>query len=129
MAATKTPFTKKELDELRSQLEQEQEALRKQASELAEGSFGTPQSELSGEMAFDEEFADAATATFERERDLSLSRNIQDLLDKIGRALQKMDGGTYGLCDRCGNAIEKARIKALPYAVLCIDDAKAEGRH
>lgn len=129
MAATKKPYTKTELNAFRKALEEEREGLRKQARDLEENSFGTPQSEQSGEMSFDEEFADAGSATFERERDLSISNNIKDLLDKIGRALEKIDDGSFGICERCGNPIEKARVKALPYAPLCIKDAQAEGRH
>jgi RNA polymerase-binding transcription factor DksA len=39
-----------------------------------------------------------------------------------------MDEGTYGICVRCGKAIEKARLKALPYVDLCIKDAQAQAR-
>ena len=39
-----------------------------------------------------------------------------------------MDDGTYGLCERCGKAIEKPRLKALPYASLCLKDKQAEER-
>ncbi len=129
MGAKKKPYTKRELGEFRKRLETEREELVKQSAEIEETSFGTPQSEMSGETAFDEEFADAGSATFERERDLSLSNNIKDLLEKIERALERIEGGTFGLCERCGKPIEKARLKALPYVNLCIKDAQAEGRH
>ena len=49
-------------------------------------------------------------------------------MDQIDRALERMDAGVYGLCTRCGNPIEKARIQALPYAELCIKDKQAEER-
>jgi DnaK suppressor protein len=39
-----------------------------------------------------------------------------------------MEEGTYGTCSRCGRPIEKARLKALPYADLCIKDAQAQSR-
>ena len=68
------------------------------------------------------------TATFEREKDLSIEQNVRDLLQKIDRALKRIDEGTYGVCDRCGKPIEKARIKALPYVDLCIKDAQAQSR-
>src|SRR5207249_8494669 len=79
-------------------------------------------------MGFDEEYADAGTATFERERDLSLVNNLRDLMERIDKALGKIEDGTYGLCDRCGKPIEKPRLKALPYANLCIKDKQAEER-
>jgi DnaK suppressor protein len=129
MPTQKTRFTKKELVDLRTQLQEERQGLERQMAEIEEGSFGTPQSELSGDLAsFDEEYADAGTATFERERDLSLSNNIRDLIDQIDKALERIDDGSYGLCERCGRPIEKARIKALPYASLCIKDKQAEER-
>jgi len=129
MAAAKKRYTKTELNAFRKILEEERAGLQKQARDLEENSLGTSQSEQSGEMSFDEEFADAGTATFERERDLSISNNIKDLLDKIERALGKIENGSFGICERCGKPIEKARIKALPYAPLCIKDAQSEGRH
>jgi RNA polymerase-binding transcription factor len=128
MPTKKVPFTKKELTELRHRLQEERAELQRQAAEIEESSFRTPQSELTGEVSFDEEYADAGTATFERERDLSLTNNIKDLLEKIDRALERIVQGTYGLCARCGRPIEKARIRALPYATLCIKDKQAEER-
>ncbi|HEY3210031.1 MAG TPA: TraR/DksA C4-type zinc finger protein [Actinomycetota bacterium] len=126
--ATKTPLSKKEIQELKEKLLAERKDLQAQYDELEELSFGSNQSELSGEMGFDEEYADAGTATFERERDLSLVNNLRDLMERIDKALAKIDEGTYGLCDRCGRPIEKLRLKALPYANLCIKDKQAEER-
>jgi DnaK suppressor protein len=128
MATTKSLYTQKELSELRARLLEERKDLQAQHDELEESTFSSNQSELTGEMAFDEEYADAGTATFEREKDLSLIDNLRDLIDRIDKALQKMDEGTYGLCDRCGKPIEKARLKALPYANLCLRDKQAEER-
>jgi RNA polymerase-binding protein DksA len=126
--AQKALFTKRELDELRESLLRERAELQAQLAEIEESSFGSSQSDLSGEVAFDEEYADAGTATFEREKDESLTDNARDLLGKIEKALSRMDEGTYGICERCGKPIEKARLKALPYANLCIKDKQAETR-
>jgi DnaK suppressor protein len=125
---TKTALSSKELAELRERLTAERRDLQAQFDDIAESTFSTDQSNLTGEMGFDEEYADAGSATFERERDLSLSNNLRDLMDRIDKALAKMDHGTYGLCDRCGRPIEKARLKALPYANLCLKDKQAEER-
>lgn len=121
-------LTAAELKELREALEKERTELESQFAEIESSTFSQAQSELSGEMAFDDEYADAGTATFERERDLSLENNVRDLLKKIEKALSRMDEGTYGICERCGKPIEKARLKALPYADLCIADAQAATR-
>ena len=126
--AGKTTHTKKELDELRHRLEAERAELQEQLTTIEETQFATSQSDISGEVSFDEENADAGTFTFERERDLSIENNVRDLMGKIDRALARMDDGTYGTCSRCGRPIEKARLKALPYADLCINDAQAQSR-
>src|ERR671922_49220 len=124
----KTAYSQKELDELRERLLAEQVELQEQLATIEEQSFATSQSDISGEVSFDEENADAGTFTFERERDLSIENNVRDLIAKIDRALIRMDDGTYGFCSRCGKPIEKARLKALPYADLCIKDAQAQAR-
>lgn len=121
-------FTDKELEELRQRLLQERAELEEQHHEIEQSTFSTDQSEMTGEMGFDEEYADAGTATFEREKDLSLVNNLQDLMQRIDKALARIDEGSYGLCERCGRPIEKARLKALPYASLCLKDKQAEER-
>jgi DnaK suppressor protein len=126
--ATRSPLTKKEVADLRERLEAERKDLQDQLDELEESTFSAAQSDLTGEMGFDEEYADAGTATFEREKDLSLVNNLRDLMERIDKALAKIDDGTYGLCDRCGKPIEKLRLKALPYANLCLKDKQAEER-
>src|SRR5437764_9127226 len=109
----RSPFTKKEIDELRSRLQEERDELTEQLVTIEENSFAASQSDMTGEVAFDDETADAGTATFERERDLSIENNVRDLLSKIDRALEKMDAGTYGICERCGKPISKTRLQAL----------------
>lgn len=128
MPTSRPPLTEKEIRENRDRLVEERADLMAQYRELEESTFSGDQTEMTGEMGFDEEYADAGTATFERERDLSLVNNIRDLTERIDKALAKIDEGTYGLCDRCGKPIEKARIKALPYANLCLKDKQAEER-
>lgn len=127
MATTKkSPFAKKELNDFKARLLEEQGELEAQLKEIEESTFSNSQSDISGEVGLGEEYADAGTATFERERDLSIENNVRDLLKKIQRALDRIGAGTFGICERCGKSIEKARIKALPYAGLCIKDAQAE---
>ncbi len=127
MAGT-SKLTKQELGDLRVRLEEERTQLETQLATIVEDSFAASQSEMSGDVGLDDEAADAGTATFEREKDLSIENNVRDLLQKIERALRRMDEGSYGTCDICGKPIEKARVKALPYVDLCIKDAQAQSR-
>ena len=121
-------LTKKETDDLRVRLQQERKELQTQLATIEEDAFSSTQSDLAGDVGLDDESADAGTATFEREKDLSIEQNVRDLLHKIDGALKRMADGTYGICERCGRPIEKTRIKALPYVDLCIKDAKAQSR-
>ena len=123
-----TRLTKKELADLRIRLVEERVQLDTQLTTIETDSFASTQSDSSGDVGLDDEPADAGTATFEREKDLSIENNVRDLLHKIDRALKRMDDGTYGICDICGKPIEKARVKALPYVYLCIKDAQAQSR-
>jgi RNA polymerase-binding protein DksA len=126
--AVKRPLTQKEQADLKARLLQERAELQIQLKDLEESTFSDNQSESSGDLTGDEEYADAGSATFERELDLSLVNNVADLVERIDKALAKIDEGTYGLCDRCGRPIEKARLRALPYANLCLADKQAEER-
>ena len=92
---------------------QQAESLREEAEQLAEDMEP-------GDIQFDEESGEGDTLNVERERDLALSAQARAAVDEIDHALAKMDAGTYGVCERCGNPIPKARLKALPYAALCV---------
>jgi RNA polymerase-binding protein DksA len=65
--------------------------------------------------------ADDGTEAFEQAASLALRRNQERTLERIEKALVRMEAGTYGLCECCGSEIDFARLKALPHATLCID--------
>ncbi|PKO23396.1 MAG: conjugal transfer protein TraR [Chloroflexi bacterium HGW-Chloroflexi-1] len=64
--------------------------------------------------------ADDATAAFDQATSVSLRRGQQLVLEDIDQALQRMAAGAYGLCQRCGEEIDFARLKAIPHATLCM---------
>lgn len=80
-----------------------------------------------GEGAGDDQ-ADAGSAAFEREHELSLTRNAQEMLEQIEHAQQRIEDGTYGVCEGCGNPIGKARLLAFPRATLCVSCKQLEER-
>ena len=65
--------------------------------------------------------ADEATNLFDRERDGAATDNMNRILAKIDRALEKIEDGTYGLSDIDGSPIPMARLEALPYALTTVD--------
>lgn len=68
--------------------------------------------------------ADQATDLFDRERDQAAIENMDRMLAKVNRALAKMGEGTYGLSDIDGTPIPEARLEALPYANLTVEQAE-----
>jgi RNA polymerase-binding protein DksA len=72
--------------------------------------------------------ADAGSKTFEREQELSIAANRLDLLTQMQRAVERIDAGTYGYCESCGNPIPKARLKAFPMATLDVACKQREER-
>jgi DnaK suppressor protein len=119
--------TKRDLQAYRRRLEAELDELRGQRAGLEESTEASL-ADATGEVGFDEEFADAGSFTFERERDLSLVDNAKDLIDKVEHALARMDRGSFGRCEACSGAIEAERLDALPYATLCLADARQRVR-
>lgn len=78
--------------------------------------------------SYDEDLADVASDTFEREKGLALESTVQQMLAQVEEALMRIDAGTYGVCLRCGGPIDHARLRALPYAKLCIRCKELEER-
>jgi DnaK suppressor protein len=112
------------LGELRSELEQQRENLRKEIVEQG-GDADSDDAAIDVERGF----ADSAHSTAERARLLSVMKALRSNLRWVDRALTKMELGTYGTCERCGNEIGIERLEALPWAILCIDcKQKGEGR-
>lgn len=101
--------------DIRKRLEAERAQLRAEIEAL--GIENTNQSTDSG---VGNHLADDATELFLRERNIALRNNAQDLLAQVEAALRRLDEGTYGICQRCGQEISIERLEALPYATLCI---------
>ncbi|HVV29939.1 MAG TPA: TraR/DksA C4-type zinc finger protein [Mycobacteriales bacterium] len=118
------PWTPKEVAALRETLESEADDLR---AEIDEASAAYDRSLQEGDPGTGDE-ADAGSATFEREHDLSLAANSRDLLAQVERALERLDAGTYGYCEVCGNPIGKERLKAFPKVTLCVTCKQRENR-
>jgi DnaK suppressor protein len=119
------PWSDAELAQVRKELEEEATGLRtdlaRAASEIAER-LGDSVSDAGDDPA------DAGAKAFEREQDFALTQNAQDLLIQTERALQRIDAGTYGVCESCGKAIGKARLLAFPRATLCVECKQREER-
>ena len=101
------------LEAERATYEEQAEVLKAQADQMA-------QEMEPGDIQFDDESGEGATANIDRERDLALSAQARAAVDEIDYAIAKIGSGTYGRCEGCGQPIPKARLKALPQARLCV---------
>lgn len=107
---------RKRLEEERARLESELSRMGAAMDERERPGYGT-------------HMADNATEVFEQAKNLAVYQRLRHTLSLVKRALEKMDKGTYGICEQCGDAIDPARLKALPYATLCMScQARAELR-
>jgi DnaK suppressor protein len=123
-----TRLTQARIKELKERLLQKREETLKELKTVEQSLKAGSQAELVGDNAFDDEFADSGSATFERERDLSLYETLKDLLARVDRALNRIDQGTYGACLKCGAPIPPERLEAIPFAELCVECKKQEER-
>jgi DnaK suppressor protein len=108
----------KERNQLRSQIEHH---------DIGNSSLLEETGELMSSSA-DNHLADTASETFERELDEGLEEGALRRLREVEEALARIDEGTYGTCAACGREIPQERLEALPWATLCIDDARKQGR-
>ena len=98
---------------LRASLEEERGQLQAQLAELDDDS----------DLSYDENFADSAQVAGQQGANRALAGQLKENLSEVERALQKMEAGTYGICERCGKEIAEARLEAMPATPFCIDDA------
>jgi RNA polymerase-binding protein DksA len=116
-----------DLDHFRTELEDERQRLMAAREAVNhKGSLADETGDLSTGPG--DHLADNATETYLRELDNGLEENAEHILDEIDAALQRIESGTYGICAVCGRPIGEERLEALPYAKLCIEDARKLGR-
>jgi RNA polymerase-binding transcription factor DksA len=101
-------------------LEEERATYMRQATSLRAEADQLAQDRDPGDVQFDEESGQGDSMNVERERDLALSAQALAAVEEIDRAVEKVHLGTYGVCERCHENIPKERLKALPYAALCV---------
>ncbi|HYM90274.1 MAG TPA: TraR/DksA C4-type zinc finger protein [bacterium] len=117
------------VEEFTRLLLEERKRLREELSEMEEHQVKAEEKPVADAAGYEEDLADVATETFEREKGLALASSVQGMLAMVEEALQKVRHGTYGVCEGCGKPIDGKRLRAIPYARLCIKCKEREERH
>jgi DnaK suppressor protein len=119
------PWTDKEIADVRATLVSDQQRLEEEIAAVEE-EIGHLLRE-GGEGAGHDQ-ADVGSNTFERDHEMSMAKNAKDNLVLVRDAIARIDDGTYGICESCGNPIGKMRLEAFPRATLCMECKQRQER-
>ena len=109
--------TKRRLEETRDRLLERRGAL------IAESGLDAGSDDATSELTVaDTHPSDVATETFEREKSVSMLEDIERQLEDVAHAFHRLEAGTYGVCEACGEPIPDARLDAQPATRFCVDD-------
>ena len=123
--AGEKPWTAAELAEVRGELQADRTRLRSELN-LAEHELHDLMRDAGDGAGNDQ--ADVGSTTFERDHEMSLANNAREMLAQTERALDRIEDGSYGVCESCGQPIGKMRVMAFPRATLCLSCKQREER-
>ena len=108
--------------EIRGTLERERDELRQQLDEIT----AAPRDPMAA-LSFGKRVGEGTSQAIERIEQVDVARRLEEKLADVERALQKLEEGTYGTCDVCGDPIAPERLEAIPWATRCVKDAARRG--
>ena len=123
--ADESPWTAKELDAVKAELGDDVRRLQDEL-DLAGRELDGLMRDAGDGAGHDQ--ADVGSTTFERDHEMSLANNARDMLVQTRHALERIEDGSYGVCESCGQPIGKNRLMAFPRATLCLPCKQREER-
>ncbi|HYP22361.1 MAG TPA: TraR/DksA C4-type zinc finger protein [Actinomycetota bacterium] len=115
-------------DKARQLLNDERTRLEGLRKRIDDPGVETQEDSLSELTTADQHPADVGSETFERTKNLSLQEDVDGRLADVDRALEKLDAGTFGTCETCGNPIPDERLEAVPGARYCVEHQAQQER-
>jgi DnaK suppressor protein len=115
-----SPADDLDLAAIRRELEARRDRARTRVATLAQ------RPELGSAQGFGKRIGDGTIEAVSRLTEIGVGESLERGLARTERALAKLDDGTYGVCDACGNPIARARLQAMPDGVLCLTCAASE---
>ncbi len=114
-------FTKKDLPYFKKLILKKREDLLEELGYLKETSLEKSYQDYTGDHStYSFHMADQGTDAQEREKAFMFASREGRFLSYLDRALERIEAGTYGYCDSCGEPMAKARLEAVPTARLCV---------
>ena len=107
-------------DAQRRELHARREAYVADAERATAAALDLTDTGASQDIADEDGFGEGDTVNVERDRLTVIASDAQAKVVEIDAALSRVDEGTYGTCELCGNPIPEARLEALPEATLCV---------
>jgi len=123
-------MNKKELERYKELLLKKREDIVMEMKNITKDTLSKSQREASGDLSgYSFHMADAATDNYDREFSLNLASDSQKMIYAIDEALARIKDKTYGRCVKCNKDISHRRLRAIPYAILCIACQRKEELH
>jgi DnaK suppressor protein len=117
----KNKLNKKELTEYKKLITKRKNEIMDAIERISEDTLKKSQKDASGDISgYTFHMADVATDNYDREFSLGLASNDRQSLYELDDAIKRIEDGTFGACEECKTLLTKARLKALPYARLCL---------
>jgi len=114
-------LSKKELSAFKGLIYKIKDEILDDIKHISDDTLKKSQKDASGDISgYSYHMADVATDTYDREFSLGLASNDRQFLYELDDAAKKIEEGTYGVCEGCSQPISKSRLKAVPYARLCV---------
>ena len=112
----------RDLERFRKLLMKRRAELLSNVTKIENETLGKSRLESGGETSsYPEHLADLASDTYEHDFSLGLLENEKEELQEIDHSLARIEDKAFGKCETCLETIDKARLRAIPYARLCID--------
>jgi len=117
----KNKLAKKEMAGFKKIVLKRKEEILDEIKHISEDTLKKTQKDASGDISgYTYHMADVATDSYDREFSLGLASNERKLLYELDDAVKKIEDGTFGICEECKTLITRTRLKAVPYARLCV---------
>jgi RNA polymerase-binding protein DksA len=118
----KKKLTKKDLNDYKKLISKRKSEIMDDIDHISADTLKKSQKDASGDISgYTFHMADVATDTYDREFSLGIASNERQLIYELDDALKRIDEGTFGACEDCKSLIAKTRLKAIPYARLCLN--------